>query len=142
MAFIGQSAPNIRKKMQWIEGLQDYTIRDVVKEAEKVYHKREVEDEKQEREKREKREDEDRRDRKRLLTRILATVVGRDRRGRNRQSGDLVDEKWQGPSRSRRDRLSLEKDQCVCCKDKGHWVRKCPQKKQEAKVLSLGDDED
>ena len=48
MAFIGQSAPNIRKKMQWIEGLQDYTIRDVVKEAEKVYHKREVEDEKQE----------------------------------------------------------------------------------------------
>jgi hypothetical protein len=53
MAFIGQSAPNIRKKMQWIEGLQDYTIRDVVKEAEKVYHKREVEDEKQEKEERE-----------------------------------------------------------------------------------------
>lgn len=55
MAFIGQSAPNIKRKLQRVEGLQDYTIRDVVKEAEKVYHKRETEDEKQEREKREKR---------------------------------------------------------------------------------------
>ena len=58
MAFIEQLAPDIRKK------LQDYTIRDVVKEAEKVYHKREAEDEKQEREKKERREEEDRRDRK------------------------------------------------------------------------------
>ena len=64
MAFIEQLAPDIRKKLQRIEGLQDYTIRDVVKEAEKVYHKREAEDEKQEREKKERREEGDRRDRK------------------------------------------------------------------------------
>ena len=64
MAFIEQLAPDIRKKLQQIEGLQDYTIRDVVKEAEKVYHKREAEYEKQEREKKESREQEDRRDRK------------------------------------------------------------------------------
>jgi hypothetical protein len=69
-------------------------------------------------------------------------LVGRDRRGRNRQSGDLGDEKWQGPRRSRRDRPSLEKDQCAYCKDKGHWAHECLKKKQEAKVLSLGDDED
>ena len=50
MAFIEQLAPDIRKKLQQIEGLQDYTIRDVIKEAEKVYHKRETEDEKQEKE--------------------------------------------------------------------------------------------
>lgn len=56
MAFIGQSAPNIRKKLQRIEGLQDYTIRDMVREAERVYHKRETEEERQERERREKRE--------------------------------------------------------------------------------------
>ena len=53
MAFIRQSAPDIKRKLQRVEGLQDYTIRDVVKEAEKVYHKREVEDEKQEKEERE-----------------------------------------------------------------------------------------
>lgn len=51
MAFIGQSVSDIRKKLQRIEELQDYTIRDVVKEAEKVYHKRETGEEKQEREK-------------------------------------------------------------------------------------------
>ena len=55
MAYIGQSAPDIRRKLQRIEGLQDYTIRDVVREAEKVYHKRETEDEKQERERKERR---------------------------------------------------------------------------------------
>ena len=53
MAFIGQSVPHIRKKLQRIEGLQDYTIRDVVRAAEKVYHKRETEDENLEREKKE-----------------------------------------------------------------------------------------
>lgn len=53
MAFIGQSAPDIRRKLQCIEGLQDYTVRDVMKEAEKVYHKRETEEERQERDKKE-----------------------------------------------------------------------------------------
>ncbi|XP_032750942.1 uncharacterized protein LOC116893113 [Rattus rattus] len=52
MAFIGQSAPDIRKKLQKIVGLQDYTLQDLVKEAEKVYHKRETEEERMEREKR------------------------------------------------------------------------------------------
>ena len=79
MAFTGQSAPNNRRKLQLIEGLQDYTIRDVVKEAEKVYHKRETEDEKQEREKKERREEEDRRDRKQeqTLTRMNTGHSGR-----------------------------------------------------------------
>ena len=34
-------SPDIRKKMLRIEGLQVCTIREVVKEGEKVYHKRE-----------------------------------------------------------------------------------------------------
>ena len=55
MAFVGQSAPDMKKKLQPIEGLQDFTLRDVVREAEKVYHKRETEDEKQERERKERR---------------------------------------------------------------------------------------
>ena len=57
IAFIGKSAPDIRKKLQQIEGLQDYTIRDVVREAEKVYHKREREkEERNEKERRGRRE--------------------------------------------------------------------------------------
>lgn len=144
MAFIGQSASDIRKKLQRIEGLQDYTIRDIVREAEKVYHKRETEEEKQEREEREKKEDEDRRDKRQeeTLTRILAAVVDRERRGRFRQSGDLGDGKRQGPRRPRRDGPQLEKDQCAHCRGRGHWIRDCPKKRQEKKVLTLGNDED
>ena len=143
MAYIGQSAPDIRRKLQRIEGLQDYTIRDVVREAEKVYHKRETEEEKLERERKERREDEDKRDRRqeKALTRILATVVDRDR-DRARQTGDLRDEKRQGPRRPRKDRPRLEKDQCAYCKKKGHWANECPEKKQGSRVLSLGEEED
>jgi hypothetical protein len=46
MAFIGQSASDIKKKLQWLGGLQDYTLQHVVKEAEKVFHKQETGEEK------------------------------------------------------------------------------------------------
>jgi hypothetical protein len=60
MAFIDQSTSDIKKKLQRLEGLQDYTLQDLVKGAEKVYHKRETEEEKQEREKKEAEERENR----------------------------------------------------------------------------------
>ena len=50
MAFIGQSSSDIKKKFHWLEGLQDYTFLDLVKEAEKVFHKRDTKEEKKERE--------------------------------------------------------------------------------------------
>ena len=47
MAFIGQSAPDIRNKLQRLEGLQDYCLQDVMREAEKkIYNKRETPGEK------------------------------------------------------------------------------------------------
>ena len=46
MAFLGQSASDIKKKLQRLEGLQDYTLQDLVKEAEKVFHKQETKEEK------------------------------------------------------------------------------------------------
>ncbi|GAB1294990.1 hypothetical protein APTSU1_001022400 [Apodemus speciosus] len=90
MAFIGQLASDIKRKLQRLEGLQDYTLQDLMKEAEKVYHKRETEEEKQEREKKEAEEKERRRDKRqeRNLTRILAAVVS-DRGSRERQTGNL-----------------------------------------------------
>ena len=144
MAFIRQSAPDIRKKLQWIEGLQDYTIRDLVREAEKVYHKRETEEEKQEREKNEKKEDEDRREKKQeeTLARMLATVVDRDKKDRIRQQGDLRGEKWQEPRRPRRGRQHIENDQCAFCKAKVYWALYCPKKGREKKVLTLEDNTD
>ena len=53
MAFIGQSASDIRRRLQRLEGLKTLSLQDLVKEAEKVYQKRETEEERREREKRE-----------------------------------------------------------------------------------------
>ena len=50
MAFIGQSSSDIKKKFHWLEGLQDYSFLDLVKEAENVFHKRQTKEEKKERE--------------------------------------------------------------------------------------------
>jgi hypothetical protein len=53
MAFIGQSASDLRRRLQRLESLQTLSLQDLVKEAEKVYHKRQTEKEKKEKEKRE-----------------------------------------------------------------------------------------
>ena len=101
-------------------------LQDLVKEAEKVYHKRETEGEY-----------------KRGISRILAAVVG-EREGRNRpenrQTGYLGN-KEPRPEGRRSVQKILEKDQCAYCKEKGHWARECPKKKGRApKVLTLKDD--
>ncbi|XP_062950944.1 uncharacterized protein LOC134376272 [Cynocephalus volans] len=140
MAFIGQSAPDIKKKLQRLEGLQDFSLQDLVKEAEKVYHKRETEEERQEREKKETEERERRRDKRqeKNLTRILATVVS-DKRFTDKQKGTLSNRARPTP---RDKRPPLDRDQCAYCKEKGHWARECPRKKKndkKARVLSLDD---
>ena len=139
LAFIGQSAPDIRKKLQRLEGLQDLSLKDLVKEAEKVYHKRETEEEKELRKEKERESKEEKRDRKheKNLTRILAAVVeGKGRppsSGRTSKAGHLGN------------RTPLEKDQCAYCKEKGHWAKECPKKPPwgpPKKVLFLLEDED
>jgi len=94
MAFIGQSASDIKRKLQRLEGLHAMALQDLVREAEKVFNWRETEEEKKEREKRKKEERENRRDgrQERNLSRILAVVVGEhEGRGRseNRRTGYL-----------------------------------------------------
>ena len=151
MASIGQSASDIRRRLQSLEGLQPLSLQDLVKEAEKVYHKRETEEEKREREKREDEERKSRRDKRleRNLTRVVAAFAGDKevyRKGRgSRQTGYLGNT---GLRRSQNSRgplqLPLDKDQCAYCKEKGHWTRDCPKKKTDIrspKVLTLEDDD-
>jgi hypothetical protein len=126
-------------------------LQDLVKEAEKVYHKRETEKEKGERENREAEARESRQDRRqeRNLIRILDTFAGDKevyRQGRrSRQTGYLGNT---GPRRPQSSRgpsgPPLDKDQCAYCKEKGHWARDCPKKKTDIrlpKVLTLEDDD-
>lgn len=140
MAFIGQAAPDIKKKLQRMEGLHTQTLQDIVKEAEKVYNKRETEEERREREKKEAEAREDKRDRRqeRNLTRILAAVVKGNEGSAGRQSGHLGNRRPPPGSKAVTPRMPLEKDQCAYCKEKGHWARECPRKKgARSKVLAL-----
>lgn len=155
MAFMGQSATDIRRKLQRLDGLQNMSLQDIVREAEKVFHKRETEEERREREKREaeeqrereRRETEERENRRerrqdKNLARILAAVAG-DRKEvsvRPRQTGYLGNQKMRTSNGGQR--YHLEKDQCACCKKKGHWARECPERKGRIpKVLALEEDD-
>lgn len=60
MAFIWQSAPDIRNKLQRLENVQGYNLADLLKEAEKVFNKRETAEEKEERIRREMEQQDDR----------------------------------------------------------------------------------
>ena len=56
LAFVNQAAPDIRKKLQKIEGLGEQMIQDLLKAAEKVFNNRETTEEREERLRREERE--------------------------------------------------------------------------------------
>ena len=48
LAFVNQAAPDIRKKLQKIEGLGEQTMQDLLKAAEKVFNNRETPEEREE----------------------------------------------------------------------------------------------
>lgn len=140
MAFIGQSAPDIRNKLQRLEGLQNYSLQDLVKEADKIFNKRETPGEREERLRKMQEEREDKRDKRRNkeLSRILATVV------HNKQitsQGTEIGRQFKEQGGERRNRLG--KDQCAYCKENGHWAKDCPNnprnKKRQTSVLTLED---
>nr|AMK06427.1 putative gag polyprotein [Murine leukemia virus] len=126
MSFIWQSAPDIGRKLERLEDLKSKTLGDLVREAERIFNKRETPEEREERIRRETEEKEERRraeneqrekerDRRRHreMSKLLATVVSGQRQ--DRQGGE-------------RRRPQLDKDQCAYCKEKGHWAKDCPKK--------------
>ena len=48
LAFVNQAAPDIRRKLQKIEGLGEQTIPDLLKAAEKVFNNKEIPEEREE----------------------------------------------------------------------------------------------
>ena len=121
--FINQSALDIKRKLQRMDGLQYATLRDLVKEAEKVYYKRETDEEKEmrkekEREKREvARRREDDRIRNKELSKILAAVV----KGTPREIDENKPRRWP----------PLEPNQCAYCKEIGHFIKDCVKLKRK-----------
>ncbi|XP_036051185.1 uncharacterized protein LOC118588742 [Onychomys torridus] len=118
LSFIYQSSPDIRAKLQRLEGLYSFSLSDILREAEKVFNKRETPEEREERmwQKQEERE----KKRHREISKVLAAVVSQ---------GQVREGVRMGGQR----RTPLDKDQCAYCKARGHWARNCPKIPQESR---------
>ncbi|XP_058020863.1 uncharacterized protein LOC131189073 [Ahaetulla prasina] len=97
MTFVGQSAPDIRKKLQKLETPTAKDLETLVQTAFTVYAQREEEEEKKE----------DRRMRKQAA--LLAAALSPQKRGRGTSA-----------------KPPLQRDQCARCHQSGHWKRECP----------------
>lgn len=125
MSFIWQSYPDIKGKLQRLEGLQGYSVSDLLKEAEKIFNKRETPEEREERRWQRQQKWEKEKDKKREmeLSKILAVAqVGTSH-----------------VPKGKRNPTKVGRNQCAYCREEGHWVRDCPKKKEgtKTKVLSL-----
>ena len=127
LAFVNQAAPDFRRKLQKIEGLEEQTIQDLLKAAENVFNNREMPEEREERIQWEERElaekirKEDRehsakenRKNQRELAQIL--FVGMKAGAELREPRDPQTGEKEKPRRQ-----ALKKYQCAYCKEQGHW---------------------
>uniref|UniRef100_A0A8C7BP64 CCHC-type domain-containing protein n=1 Tax=Neovison vison TaxID=452646 RepID=A0A8C7BP64_NEOVI len=109
LAFASQSAPDIRRKLQKIEGFEGKNLTELVGIAEKVFSNRDAQEDEKE-------------------TKKLVKVLALYEAGRRR----LGDSKWKEKPKQREGRREdLDSNQCAYCKEKGHWARECPKKKTE-----------
>ena len=127
--------------------MQGYTLQDLLKEAEKIFNKRETQEEREDRICREKEEREDR-----LRREAEEKEEARDRK-RNRELSHLLAAAVQSQESRQGDRMGerrgprMERDQCACCKERGHWSKDCPKNtrkprgpKPRASLLALDED--
>ena len=128
MHFINQSAPDIRKKLQKIDGLGEKSIQDLMAVAEKVYNNRETFEEKQTRATNRQ---------TRNMARILLAAISAQPNEREKRLRQLAEGK---PKPNPQGKPKLGRNQRAYCKQEGHWVKDCPKKfKQGTNVLAVGD---
>ncbi|KAK4810775.1 hypothetical protein QYF61_008747 [Mycteria americana] len=146
--FVGQSNPDIRRKLQKIEGEEARSMNKLLEVVWKVYNNREEEEKKRQEKEQVKRES-----RKAQLLAAAIAEGNQNSRRRNdgyRLNGGTMMTSFFRPGEGK----PLNKDQCALCKQKGHWKRDCPQnqfrrnfprKQEDPKVeelLTLGQDSD
>uniref|UniRef100_A0ABI7YSQ1 CCHC-type domain-containing protein n=1 Tax=Felis catus TaxID=9685 RepID=A0ABI7YSQ1_FELCA len=139
LAFVNQSAIDIRRKLQKIDRLGEKSLQDLLVVAEKVYNNREPPEDKQARamaaaSSKQIRE----------LARILLATTAASPEERDRRLRQLADVARKGKGTTKGGKQRLQKDQCAHCKEIGHWARDCPKraggkgsKTDRVKVLEL-----
>nr|AGV92855.1 gag protein [Echidna ERV] len=104
--FVSQSAPDIRKKIQKMDGFQGKSLSELVAIAQKVFDQRE----------------DPTRTTYELTQKMAKVLLAREGHSESRRRG----------GRSGQKRLPLGKDQCAYCRENGHWKRDCPKLKGDA----------
>ena len=130
LAFVNQAAPDIRRKLQKIEGLGELPIQDLVRAAEKVFNNRETPEEREERIRREEKEyraEENWRNQKELVQILFAGTRKGPEAPRTKDTRSGGKEKPARPA--------LKRDQCVYCKEQGHWKNECPKRELKKKTV-------
>ncbi|KAK1329797.1 hypothetical protein QTO34_009980 [Cnephaeus nilssonii] len=116
MAFVNQSATDIRRKLQKVDRLGEKSLKDLLEVAEKVEppeerqaHVAAAASSKQTRD---------------LAKILLATTVDSPEVRNRRLAGSQED----GKGTARGGRRKLQKDQCAYCREIGHWKQECPKR--------------
>ena len=109
---MAQAALDIRSKLQKLEGFAGMIITQLIVVADKVFMNREAAAER-----------EVNRRLKKKATLLAAALKETD----TAKMGRPQPQKWGKP------RAPLAKDQCTCCKEKGHWKNECPNRKGPSK---------
>lgn len=97
VAFVMQAAPDVRRKLQKIEGFEGENISKLLEIAQKVYVNREDPELEKAKE-------------------VAKILIAAQKTPNPRQKGG---------KRPRGQRPALEKDQCAFCKERGHWKKDC-----------------
>ncbi|AGV92852.1 gag protein [Galidia ERV] len=107
--FVSQSAPDIKKKLQKLDGFQGKSLSELVAIAQKVFDQRE----------------DPTKTTQELTQRMAKVLLAREeqanqgnKRGPNRQPG-------------KKGRTALGKNQCAYCKEEGHWKREYSKRPRE-----------
>ncbi|KAK1327363.1 LOW QUALITY PROTEIN: hypothetical protein QTO34_014995 [Cnephaeus nilssonii] len=118
MAFVNQSAADIRRKLQKVDRLGEKNLQDLLIVAEKVYNNQELPGDKQAHavaaaSSKQTRD----------LAKILLATTTTLPRNRTAVSADSPATRRTGTSRG--GRRKLQKDQCAYCREIGHWKQEC-----------------
>jgi hypothetical protein len=104
IAFTSQLAPDIRKKLQKLEGFEGKILSELTEIAQYVYNNRDMPEDRQ----------------VKRLSKVMVAALQAPASSLSRSSGPLPKQPL-----TKIPRAPLEKDQCACCKEKGHWKDEC-----------------
>lgn len=118
---MAQAAPDIRKKLQKLEGFAGMNITQLTEVADNFFMNREVTAEREAEKKM-----------KKKVSFLSSSLREKD----NAKTGRLP------PPKGGKPRSPLAKDQCACCKEKGHWKNECPDRGKAPKPSLFLQEED